>query len=1595
MTKDFNDILIKYRDASFSQRDKGTRFERLMQGYLQTDPKYSTKLKNVWLWEEFFARREFGQMDLGIDLVAETNSGEFWAIQCKCYEPHERIEKKHLDTFLSTSGRSFHNEKSEQVKFAERIWISTTDNWSSNAEATLHNQIIPITRINISDLQNAPIIWEQLENNIHGKAARKEPHKLKPHQTEAVEKTHEHFKHADRGKLIMACGTGKTFTSLKIAEKESSGFALVLVPSISLVGQILREWTANSETELNTLCICSDPKVTQTKTQVPMDIDMFSVVDLSMPATTDPQRIIQQYNSFKHNGKMTVIFSTYQSIEVINKAQKLGLPEFGIIVCDEAHRTTGVTLAEDYAKGDESAFVRVHNNDFIKAKKRLYMTATPRLYHENAKTKAEENNAVLCSMDDEELYGAEIYRIGFGDAVEKQLLSDYKVLIFTVNENEVSPAFQQAVADARREFGVKKNELEVDTAAKIIGCINALSKQIVGKGCEVLAEVDPYHMRSGVAFCRSIAESKAITKLFNTYSAEYTMTLSEEKRSKIVNVQADHIDGTMATPEREKKLQWLKDNGSKIDGTTEILTNVRCLSEGVDVPSLDAVMFLSARNSQVDVVQSVGRVMRKSQGKKYGYIIIPIVIPANTEPEKALDNNDRYKVVWSVLNALRAHDDRFNAITNSINLNKKRPSTILIGGTERFGGERNVEDDIEQISIGNFEELQNVIYARLVDKVGDRRYWEQWAKSVADIAEHQIEKIKTIIAMNKSSEKLFKEFLREMRVSIAKDITEYRAIEMLAQHIITAPIFDALFKDYAFASNNVVSVAMSKVLEILKQWQFDKDTEELQKFYDYVKRTCKDLDAEGRQKVIVELYNNFFKFAFPKMTEMLGIVYTPVEIVDFIIHSVDDILKQEFGKRLTDENVNILDPFTGTGTFITRLLQSGLIEKKDLPRKYSKELFANELVLLAYYIACVNIENCYHDVIGHKEYKPFDGIALTDTFQAYEENKEITTLLGKNSATVRRQNKAPLTVIFGNPPYSIGQKSGNDDAQNNTYPILDKAIENSYAKESTAVAKRSLYDSYIRAFRYATDRLGNNNGIVCYVSNGAWLDGNSTDGFRKSLEKEFSKIYVFNLRGNQRTSGELSRKEGGKVFGSGSRTPVSIALLVKKKDHKGKAKIHYCDIGDYLTREQKLEIVKNNRSFTRMDLKTLKPHENGDWITDRNNSFKALLPVASDKKFDISTQSFFVVNSTGIITAKDPWMYNASKPSLLNNMNSFVEFYNSQLGKEKPVFDATKISWAGSLLDNQKKGVVIKFESEKVYVAAYRPFNKMHLYTGEKTIHRGGQFDQFFLNQNTVNSVICLNAAGSNKDFSLIMTNLYADFHFAGDTQCFPLYYYEKKDGKGQLDMFNENNGDKYIRHEGISDFIFAQAKQRYGSAVKKEDIFYYVYGLLHSPKYREIFANDLKKSLPRIPLVEKTDDFWAFSKAGRDLAKLHLEYETVPPMESVTVTGNRKNLRVEKMRFPSKNDKSKIIYNGSITIENIPLDAYNYVVNGKSAIEWIMERYQVKTDKDSGITNDPNLYADECGKPSYILDLLLSVITVSIETNKIVASLPELNFES
>ncbi|WP_229568658.1 DEAD/DEAH box helicase [Rhodococcus sp. RDE2] len=1648
-----HEVIEAFRKAP-SNSERGTKFEQLMVRYFQLDPMLSQQYDQVWRWIDWPGRD--GKPDTGIDLVArERDTGAYTAIQCKFYEPTSTLSKVDIDSFFTASGKK---------PFTNRIIISTTDRWGKHAEAALEDQQTPVQRIGLAEIAESPIEWN-IEDFTDGipevslaEAVRHEP---RPHQTEAIEKVFKGFAAgSERGKLVMACGTGKTFTALKIAERtaaEQGGSARILfaVPSISLLSQTLRGWTAQTQLDLRAFAVCSDTKVSRAAEDI-------AVHDVAIPVTTDPAVLAAEMEHRKRAKGLTVVFTTYQSLPVVAEAQKNGVDPFDLVICDEAHRTTGATAAGT----DESNFVRVHDGDYLKAARRLYMTATPRIFDEKVKDKADEHSAELYSMDDENLFGPEFHRLSFGEAVDRGLLTDYKVIVLTVDESVMAGPLQDQLAGDH-------SELRLDDASRIIGCWNGLAKRAghTPDGASFAPGEAP--MRRAVAFAKDIAASTQLAEVFPSVVDSYRDLLDSgendghriDDTNRDLRCEVHHVDGTFNALERNKELAWLK--APVPDGECRILSNARCLSEGVDVPALDAVLFMHPRNSVVDVVQSVGRVMRLNPGKDYGYIILPVAVPAGVAPSQALSDNRRFKVVWQVLNALRAHDDRFNAMVNSIALNTNNDVVKTGQGTDRLlGGHIGPTSDTaetltdgtgtdspidstkgspdsgqlaQQMALFSLSEWQEAIYAKIVDKVGTRAYWEDWAADVADIATAQITRIHALLSSaNTEIKNAFAQFLQGLRDNLNDSITEDDAISMLSQHLITKPVFDALFAGHDFASHNPVSRVMQTMVDRLGDSGLEAETHKLDSFYASVRvRASEVTSADGKQQVIAELYEKFFRLGFKKQSDALGIVYTPVEVVDFILRAADRASRDAFGRGLTDEDVHILDPFTGTGTFLTRLLQSGLIRPEDLTRKYASELHANEIMLLAYYIAAVNIETTYHALMGREaagEYEPFEGIVLADTFQITEDGDSLDAVMfPQNNDRIIRQNSTPINVVVGNPPYSVGQTSANDLNANVSYPTLDKRIADTYAKRSTATSQRTLYDSYLRAFRWATDRIGDA-GIVVFVSNGGWIDSNTADGIRLSLADEYSRIYVYNLRGNQRTAGELSRREGGKIFGSGSRNTVAIFIGIKNPTHTGTCEIFYRDIGDYLSREDKLRLVAESALDT-LEWQTIIPNSHGDWTNQRNDTFTTW-PTMGDKKSKNGQAPIFNAYSLGLATGRDAWCYNSSRHTLTAAVQRMISTYEEarpafqsycrsegiqrpketdvdQFLKRFPAFaDLSRVSWNRNAKKDLAANRPYAFNYSSVTTGTYRPFFRQNVYLHRDMNAMLYQLPAMFPTSRHKNLGILVTAPGGNAPFTCRITDLVPDLVSvtgAGNAaQFFPRWTYEKAEStEGELDFASADTSDTdeygYRRVDNITDEILTLYRGAIGNQVVKDDIFFYVYGVLHEPDYRQMYAADLRKMLPHIPTPESRTRFEQLATVGRKLTDLHIRYETAAPYEldvqvkQGTDPNDRETWRISKMKWGKKKDsvtgkqaedRTTIVYNPKVTITGIPEEAERYMLGSRSALAWIIDRYQVKIDKASGIVNDPNDWCDEHDDPTYIVDLIKRVTTVAVQTMKIVDSL-------
>lgn len=1566
----FDNLISQINEVAETQRDRGIYFEYLVKAYLENEPTYQNEFTNIWLLSE--VPEEFGipKADIGVDLVAEKTTGELVAVQAKFY--NHAIQKSNIDSFLSELGKDY---------YESGIIVASTDKWGKNAEKALADRS-DVIRIGLSDLRHSQIDWEQFSFDKPDSVVIKKKKTPRYYQREVIKSALEHFKENDRGQLVMAPGTGKTFTSLKVTEalaKESNKeqyIVLYLVPSIQLLTQTLRGWNNDTEMTMSSMAVTSDRNASRSSVKQDESNFVVKASDIGYPATTSAKKVVENYQELMTQPKkeLLVVFSTYQSIDVLGKAQKNGFPEFDLIIGDEAHRTTGAK-----ALGEEaSVFTKVHSDLNVKGKKRLYQTATPKLYGMDAKKKAKDNSIVISSMDDESLYGKVFYRLGFGDAISHDILTDYKLMVLAVDETVVQKDMQKSLADS-------ENGLNIDDVGRIIGVWNGMIKR------ESFAnKVSGEPMKRAIAFSRTIKDSQRLSEQFESVVNDYLD--SEEGYS--VNVR--HVDGGMNALEKNEALDWLASDDIP-ENSARILSNVRFLTEGIDVPNLDAIIFLSPRKSQVDIVQAVGRIIRKFEGKEYGYIILPIVVPAGETAETILDNNKSYDVVWQVLNALRSVDERFEATINKLELNRKKPKNIQVIGV---GG---APDDPEFNTNGDgtvieepfkpyqteleleWEAVEGAIYGKIVQKVGDRRYLEDWSKDVADIARRHIQGIKIILEQNPDSKVAFERFLRSLQHNINESIDQEQAIEMLAQHLITLPVFDALFGEYSFVKNNPVSSAMEKIIDELSQYGFEKEQKELQPFYESVRLRAEGIDnAQAKQKIIITLYDKFFSTGFKSTTERLGIVFTPVEVVDFIVRSVDVVLRRHFGKTLASENVHILDPFTGTGTFITRTLQylktlmnKGEITYNDILRKYTQELHANEIVLLSYYIAAINIEAVFDDINGDEPYIPFEGIVLTDTFESTEQEDTLDdSFFGTNDERLKRQQEKPITAIIGNPPYSIGQSSQNDNNQNISYPKLDKRLADTYVAKSNAGLTRGLYDSYVKAFRWASDRVTKNE-VIGFITNSGYIFSNSADGLRAGLYEEFNHIYIFNLRGAVRGKiGEDAKKEGKNIFDI--MTGVAISILVR--DGSDSHEIHYHDIGDYLSQKEKLKIISDFEDISSLDWQSITPDENNDWLNQRDPNYQKYAVLAGEQ------DSVFLNNSMGILTSRDSWVYGYSKEKVIQNVQRLIQNYNSELkrlenisGDERKELlnrDNSYVNWSFRLEERIRQNKDIVFNSSKIVKSLYRPFTKKWLYYDDPVIERTRLYYNKFGQENLV---INTTGRGASRDFSTLIINCLPSNDFMEKGQGFMRY--DNEIDETALFQSNDNMNQAFAAKLGLS----------------LDDTFAYVYGLLNSREYQEKYANDLKKDLARIPIVKNKEKY---VEIGRALMDLHLNYEEVPVYKGVDIQlSEQTSYKVTKMKFAKKrdengksvNDRSTIIYNSDITISNIPEKAYQYLVNGRSAIEWIMDQYQIKTDKKSGITDDPNDYSND---EKYIFNLLLRIINVSIQTVDLINSLPKFEVE-
>jgi len=1528
----FGDVLLKLREECDSDAERGIKFENVMLEFFKTDRYYSGKFSKVYKWNAWPGNE--GERDTGVDLVAIGKNGERYAIQCKFYGDSTVLGWDEMAKFVGTA--STH-------KLDSLILVWTGTSITSTARSKLEKMKCSI--LDRETLEKANVDWSRMP-----RLAAKDPKRLRDYQKAALEDVLEGFEGSSRGKLVMACGTGKTLVALHVAESTvgEGGTVLYLVPSISLIGQSMREWSNNAGIEHYYVAVCSDRTVGEEG----------SVLELECPVSTDAASLRENVGR-RPRGAMTVVFSTYHSVRVASRALA---GRFDLVLCDEAHRTTGIE--------SDSHYTYVHSDRNVPARRRLYMTATPKIYGEAVKGAARGRAAerkkagagngegpAIYSMDDEATYGPEFHRLGFVDAVHKHgALADFRVIIPMVSTRYVDKEFQQAVSDG--------GAMPLDERTLLAAVWHGIQYPRGEKEPMLLQRVITFTNRidRSEMFAGAMDDETKKRKSFRSVVGEL-----KEKRPTRNDVEVRHIDGRKNALARRREMRWLAESeGDR--GVCRILSNARCLSEGVDVPALDGVVFLNPRESIVDIVQSVGRVMRRAKGKETGYVILPVAIPAGFDVNSALDSHPSYRTVWQVLNALRSHDESLAREINSLILDKKEGES---GGdvTERISFSILGIEDSEKLSL---PALFDKIKSTLIRKVGDADYYDEYGRRIGDAAATVEMRIKHILEASSTKKRELDKFHESLKLVINDQVTRDEAIKVIAQHVVLARVFDTLFSG-EFTSYNPISKVLS---DMSNSFGLGEELKELEGFYTDVENEVREIKSpEARQNFIKTVYGNFFKSTTKKETEKYGVVFTPVELVDFVINSVQYLLQSRFKIGFSDRKVKVLEPFAGTGTFITRLLDSGYLGKNTY-QKYKSDLFANEMILLAYYVATVNIETTYSSKNGNR-YVPFGGISYTDTLrqnprylQSSEHKQEQTAITGVFQAVheqIRRQRETNVDVIIGNPPYSAKQGKYDDSNPNTKYPQIDQRISDTYLKKANAHNKNSLYDSYIRALRWASDRIGRS-GIVAFVTNASFIRSEVASGIRASLIEEFDEIWCFDLRGNQRTQGEASQKEGGKIFGSGSRAPVSITILVRLPNQYKKEKLgtlRYKDIGNYLTREEKINIIKNIKTIQNIkDWEIIIPDKHNDWIGQRNASFDSYIPIGSKEAKAGKTNAVFRMYSRGVTTNRDVWAYNSQSEILGENMKRHIEYCNMQdLSCLK--INKQKAQWSQDLKTKLKK-IKPKFDQKNIRCALYRPWFKQYLYfdkTYNGALHK---IPLMFPDNSSENLVICFPYKVFGK-FSALVTNLTPDLNILQANQCFPLYIYDSKGNK----MSN-------ITDETLQEFVSHYDKK----SINKRDVFNYVYGILHNVKYLKTFEYNLSKEHPRIPLAP---NFEQFQNIGKKLIELHTKFENCDRVKlGKPIEKFGKPHKISFGRKGMKVDKTKIRINGILVFENIPQSKYH--VNGRTPLEWVVDRYNRTIDKDSGIVNNPLEDMDE----DDIIAVIERAVYVGLETDRLIAELPD-----
>ena len=1666
-SKNFEYFLNKFSSMK-SQRDKGTVFEKAVIYFLENDAVFKQQFKKIFTWKQWVKHYEsihgtieLTQADEGIDLVGwQRDDSTYVAIQCKFKNFNKKLYKSDLDSFFSTVdsdvGRKY---------FCRSIIVDTSAGWSDK----LTNRFAltnTFTRLTLNDINSADYInWK--DYFVNKKVTHKPIKELYDYQKDALREVVNKFnkrndknKPTTRGKLIMACGTGKTFVSLKITEKliKNKGLVLFLVPSLALINQTVREWCENESLDHSTYlkyAICSDKrvgKVDDIALEENEENDELSVTthELSLPVGSDLKKITNKIKK-NVNTNAVIIFSTYQSIDKVIKMQKLyKLPEFDLVICDEAHRTATIAFTKNKKKNiDDNGtafFTDVHSNENIQAKKRLYMTATPKVYVERVKREAQNQETDLFSMDDYEIFGEEFYIYDFNKAIKDQKLVDIRLLLGWVNSDVVNIANEimtnnkiivkyfknrdkeLAATPKTKKRKIKEGYLTKEDFYKLIVVLKQFSK-ICWNRDDFLKLNDTLPMKRAMGFTSRVKKSKDIAELFPVIVDEYILTTSNSvEHEKVSNVAVKHIDGTITGYDRQEKLRWLK---KRAENTCKLITNVNCLSEGVDVPSLDGVVFLDPRQDEINIIQCIGRAMRTAPGKKYGYIMIPLLVEKGEDPLIKLNNSKEHYKISKIINAIQSIDITLNAEIGSLKYDENHSSSKIITNLpDDSHVQTQFEFNDELIDRANFQ--AKWFKSILVNKAYKDKHWEYWIDTIASKALNLEKEIEEINKKNPEVKEMFNDFKKTLKQSIHSKIRNADVITLVNQHLITSPIFNSLFQNTGGLKDNVVAQGLNNIIKTLADNGIKLEDEDFKNFYKSISNAVEPIqdNFKAKQGLLNDIYNSFFKKAFPNQSKSLGINYTPIEVIDFIINSVNWLLKKELNTDLSAKNVSIVDPFTGTGSFITHLINSNHIHQKDLLYKYENELHANEIMLLPYYIASVNIAATFEQKA--KTYLPFKGIVLTDTFAAYEseiekhhqETSAIKKLdssweineFNQNYKRLNQQKKAKIKVIIGNPPYS-GKKDPNSNIIKVQYDKLDNIIKKDYGRKPDNL--------YIQAIKWATMRLAKTSqGIIAFITPNSFIATKTYKKMRAYLSAEQASIYIFDLKGDRNKFRRGFNNEGENIFNE-VRLGTCIFFLVKNIHATEQGKIYYYTFPQILKQEEKLTKISQFNSLEKLSphMEFSKINKQLNWINQGNDVFFNETYYLPLRKKETDEHNYIFNKSTyGIISSREHWTWNFSKEKLANNIRKTIHFYNQEcnrygesdlskniLMKQKDKIEKiskfvkkenvkTKISWGEDFYNSINKGNNIKFNFFDIQRGLYRPFSFAYNYFNKNlnwSLYRTKDF--FKDNQKTKGIVISRQNPGK---VTALVVNQLMYYSFINSGMFFPLEYNETKKNNGSQDSsmlsdsFTKENKEiiENINSE-VYNFFQYQGKPN----VTNEDIFNYIYGLLNSNSYSKTFSENLKNDFPRIPKVKDYITFLRFKEIGETLVKYHLNFETHPITRNFDYKPDEytdDDFKIRAIKFegkPGKWDTSTIIYNSKIKLVKIPSVAYEYKLMNKSVINLFLDRWKIKTK--SGIVNDPNDYAISINNPRYILETLLRVINLAIDTQDKINELPDLDW--